>query len=169
MTEKSTAAAKKATAPRKVNTTRKRKGARKTRRTAFREAFPGYLGIAFVAASVMTVIFGIVPYIIIGLAGVISGNFPSSDQGGIYGVAPGYPWFQPPFWLLWIPAVIMFVLSIVTIPMASKLDSLFLSARGDLAVFAFLGLTVTLLFTLRGFVDYLIAVWQLWGPGKWRG
>lgn len=197
MTSSGAAAPQRPTSTRAKSSTRA-KGASAKRRTsartpfAFSDEWPGFLGWAFLGAVAMTVLFGIVPYIVVGIVGLVAGTFPSSDQGGIYGTAAGYPFFQPPFWLLWIPALIMLVLSVVTIPMPSKLDSLLFSARADLAVFAFLGFTVTLaavgafggpqaetllwacavwlvavaLFTIRGAVDWTIGLWRLWHPQR---
>ena len=162
----------------------------KRRRLVFLDQWPAYLGWTFLVWVASTVLFGIVPFIVVALIGLIQGTVPASDAGGIYGTGAGYPLFVPPFWLLWVPAVLGLVLSIATIPLRPKLDSFLLSARGDLAAFAFVGFVQTVaaagafggpqaltlfwcslvwlvavaLFTLRGAVDYVAEAWRLWGP-----
>ena len=135
------------------------------RRIAFLDDWPGYLGWTFVAAIVLTVLFGIVPFIVVAVIGLGQGTIPSSDAGGIYGTGPGYPLFQPPFWLLWIPAVLTLVLSVGTIPMRSKLDSFVFSVRGDLAVFAFVGFVQTI--AAAGAFGGPQAVTLLWASLVW--
>ena len=145
--------------------TTRRSTASAARRIAFLDDWPDYLGWTFVAAVVLTVLFSIVPFIVVTVIGLVQGTIPSSDAGGVYGTGPGYPAFQPPFWLLWIPAVLTLLLSVVTIPMRSKLESFVFSVRGDLAVFAFVGFVQTI--AAAGAFGGPQAVTLLWASLVW--
>ena len=145
--------------------TTRRSTASAARRIAFLDDWPDYLGWTFVAAVVLTVLFSIVPFIVVTVIGLVQGTIPSSDAGGVYGTGPGYPAFQPPFWLLWIPAVLTLLLSVVTIPMRSKLESFVFSVRGDLAVFAFVGFVQTI--AAAGEIGGPQAVTLLWASLVW--
>lgn len=73
-----------------------------------------WIASLFVSSIFAVVVFGLLPSGVVSLVGGVQGMLPSTAQGGMLGIAPGYPFAQPPFWLLWIPALSMLVLSVLT-------------------------------------------------------
>lgn len=98
-----------------------------------------WVGQAFFWTSIAIVVLGILPIVVNAIAGLAAGTLPDD---GILGDGPGYPLFQPPFVVLWLPAIAMLVLSIATfsLPMARWL----VGARFDMSMIALIGLGTTL-------------------------
>lgn len=92
--------------------------------------------------AILIVALGILPIVVIAVIGLIQGTVPDSDDGGILGAGPGYPLFQPPFWLLWVPAVMMFGLSVATFPL--PLQRFLWGARLEMSTVAMVGFGTTL-------------------------
>ncbi|MGV8967027.1 MAG: hypothetical protein ACOH2F_12190 [Cellulomonas sp.] len=73
--------------------------------------------VVFWAAGVFYVLAGFVPVILIMIIGIINGTSPDEADGGLWGVAPGYPAFDPQSWLFFLPALALLFLSLWTIPL----------------------------------------------------
>lgn len=145
-----------------------------------------------VVSSILVVLFTLVPVIVIAIIGAAQGTVPSSEEGGFFGYAEGYPAFNPQNWLLLIPALGMLFLAFYTLPMrersflsgnrallfivsttaaglAATFGSAFIGAPGVGAggfiaamVFAF----AALLFALRGLLGWLRLVPKSWRPAQ---
>lgn len=103
-----------------------------------------WMRVAFGLIVIALVAILLLPVLIVAGIGFAQGTIPSSDAGGILGVAPGYPVFAPPFWLVWIPALGALALSLATWRFRGQfMDSIF-SARWDLGLVSFFGATTTL-------------------------
>lgn len=72
----------------------------------------------------------LLPPILLMIIGLIAGTTPTEAQGGVLGVANGYPAFNPQAWLMWVPAAAMLFLSVWTIPLPLQSSSPF--GRGAL-------------------------------------
>ncbi|MDO8381762.1 MAG: hypothetical protein Q7T17_02080 [Microbacterium sp.] len=92
--------------------------------------------------AILVVALGILPIVVVAVIGLAQGTVPDSEDGGILGSGPGYPLFQPPFWLLWVPAVMMFGLSIATFPL--PLQRFLWGARLEMSTVAMVGFGTTL-------------------------
>jgi len=138
-------------------------------------------------ATVLVVLFGLVPQIGIGIIGLLRGDLPAD---GVLGTSAGYPLFQPPFWLLWIPALLMLASSIVSIREEKPSGFVLWPARWELSILSFVGATITgsaavsygapqlmivlwatvpwllaiAVFAIRGGYSMIREIWELWGP-----
>ncbi len=101
-------------------------------------------GRVFLWSGLCIVAFGMLPLAIVAVIGIVQGTVPTEADGGIIGSAPGYPLFQPPFWLLWLPALGMLSLTVITWPFPSRFPAYFWGARFDMSVIAMVGLLTTL-------------------------
>ncbi|MCR2785098.1 MULTISPECIES: hypothetical protein [unclassified Microbacterium] len=127
------------TSPAVKRTTRPaaKRGAAKTPRVILADRLFFWTGMTIVA-------FGLLPIILIAVIGLIQGTLPSEADGSITGTAAGFPLFQPPFWLLWLPAVGMLALTVITWPFPARFPAYFWGARFDMSVISGLGLMTTL-------------------------
>lgn len=104
-----------------------------------REVLAGRL---FFWSGMAIVAFGLLPVIVVAVIGLMQGTVPTEADGGILGFAPGYPVFQPPFLLLWLPALGMLALTVITWPFPSRFPTYFWGARYDMSVVSAVGLGV---------------------------
>ncbi|PRY67022.1 hypothetical protein B0I08_108106 [Glaciihabitans tibetensis] len=74
----------------------------------------------YTAAGVFFVVVCMLPVAIVMIIGLATGTAPTEAQGGVFGVADGYPAFNPQSWLLWIPAAAMIFLAIWTVPLPMR-------------------------------------------------
>lgn len=101
-------------------------------------------GRVFFWSAMGVVAFGMLPLAIIAIIGIAQGTVPSEADGGIIGSAPGFPLLQPPFWLLWLPALGMLALTVITWPFPSRFPAYFWGARFDMSIISLVGLLTTL-------------------------
>lgn len=103
-----------------------------------------WIRVAFGWIVILLAAILLLPVLILAGIGFAQGTIPSSAAGGVFGSGPDYPAFAPPFWLLWIPALGAFALSLATWRFPGQfMDSIF-SARWDLGIISFVGATTTL-------------------------
>ncbi len=91
---------------------------------------------------VLVVILGLGPQILLGIIGVVRGDIPAD---GVLGSSETYPIFQPPFWLLWIPALLMLAAAVLSMGPGRPGPLWLFPARWELAVLGFVGLSITLM------------------------
>lgn len=103
------------------------------KRQSWRARAEAITDITFSLTTLYLVAVAMVPPIIIAIIGIVSGTFPTQQQGGLLGVASGYPAFNPQSWLLYPPAVVFLALSIYTIPLPLK--DFLATSRGFLTAF----------------------------------
>lgn len=114
--------------------------------------------------AVLTVLFGVLPSVVIFLIGLVEGTVPPK---GYLETGPGYPSFQPPFWLLWIPGLIALVFSVVSIPISGKFPTYFWGSRLEMVTVAIFGwattFTAAVAYGAEQFLSLLIltGVWML--------
>ncbi|MFT4214485.1 MAG: hypothetical protein QM622_06885 [Microbacterium sp.] len=140
-------------------------------------------------AMILVVVLGLGPQILIALVGIIRGDFPKDD---ILGQTDTYPFFQPPFWLLWIPALLMLAAAILSMGKDKPEPLWFFPARWEIAGLAFTGWVITaesafayggpqamivlwasapwllamVLLAVRGTWGLIREIWEVWGPGR---
>lgn len=170
--------------------TRSTTAARRRRRT--RTARTGADRWSAVLASwsiVLLVVFGVLPQIVVGLIGLVRGDIPAE---GVLGAGDGYPLFQPPFWLLWAPALLMLAAAVVSIREDKPTPLLLWPARWELAIVSLVGALITfgaavsyggpqfqiviwavvpwvlaiVVFGVRGAYGLAREAWELWGPSS---
>ncbi len=76
--------------------------------------------IVFTASTIFFVVVGLGPIPVAGILGLVSGVYPTQEQGGIIGHVPGYPAFPYFAWLIFLPAAAALFLSVYTIPLPLK-------------------------------------------------
>lgn len=176
-------------ADRVVSAKRATRTARRTRTP--RTGTDRWAASAVLWSMVLVVLLGLAPQILVGIVGVVTGEIP---PGGVLDHSDAYPFFQPPFWLLWIPALLMLAAAVLTMRPGKPAPLLLFPARWELAILAFVGLCITatcagayggpqLMVVLWACVPWLLAVvllavrgawelareaWSLWRPGKRR-
>ncbi|PRY67019.1 hypothetical protein B0I08_108103 [Glaciihabitans tibetensis] len=106
-------------------------------------------GAAFWCAGIVLVAVTLLPVLVIMAIGLVTGTTPSEDEGGIYGVASGYPAFDPQAWLIWIPAIVLLAFSLFTIPLPMR----GMSGRGSAGLSRPVLTYVTLALFLMAFVN----------------
>lgn len=107
--------------------------------------------------AALIVLFGILPIVAIAVIGLAQGTVPDSADSGILGAGPGYPLFQPPFWLLWIPAVMMLSLAIATFPL--PLQRFLWGARLEMSTVAMVGFGTTLAASVAYGGEHIALAW----------
>ena len=173
-------------APRSARSARARSA--RTGRSARRTAAQRWSARLAFWSIVLLVALGIVPQIVVAVIGLVRGDVP---PGGVLAASETYPAFQPPFWLLWIPALLMLGSALISIRETKPRGFLLWPARWELSLVAFVGAMITLgaavaydapqfavvmwaivpwllailVFAVRGAVDLGREAWQLWGPG----
>jgi len=107
--------------------------------------------------AILIVLFGILPIVVIAVVGLAQGTVPGSEDDGILGRGPGYPVFQPPFWLLWIPAAMMLGLAIATFPL--PLGRFLWGARLEMSTVAMVGFGTTLAASVAYGGEHIALAW----------
>ncbi|MBN9215782.1 MAG: hypothetical protein ABS62_11740 [Microbacterium sp. SCN 70-200] len=149
---------------------------RNTRRRASRTTTELWAGRAALWAIVLVVVLGLGPQILLGIIGIIRGDIPAA---GILGSSDTFPLFQPPFWLLWIPAMLMLAAAVLSLGAGKPQPLWLIPARWELAILAFVGLCITLecaaayggpqlMIVLWAGVPWLLAIVLLAVRGTWE-
>lgn len=91
--------------------------------------------------AILVILFSVVPALIVVVIGLLHGSVPPD---GLLSAGSGYPAFQPPFWLLWIPGVVALIFALVSLPVSGRFPSYFWGGRLEMTVVALLGFFTTL-------------------------
>jgi len=116
--------------------------ARRRKRRAPKSRREVLTGRVFFWSGMGIVAFGMLPLLAVSVIGLAQGTVPVDR--GILGAGPGYPLFQPPFWLLWLPALGMLALTVITWPFPARFPSYFWGARSDMSIISAVGLMTAL-------------------------
>lgn len=146
---------------------------------AMKRLFPRGI-VSFMGFSqTITVLFtglSILGFVVVNMiAGLLMGTWPDADAcaaGGLRNGAgawlcegPGYPLFYPPFWIMLLPAVLMAISSIISIPLPSKVGARNTISRFVLWVICVVAALQTLVGAVAygGYLNWMLvpAVW-LW-------
>ncbi|MBD7957349.1 hypothetical protein H9651_06835 [Microbacterium sp. Sa4CUA7] len=99
-------------------------------------------GRVFFWSGMGIVAFGMLPLLAVMVIGLAQGTVPV--ESGVLGTGAGYPLFQPPFWLLWLPALGMVALTVITWPFPARFPTYFWGARSDMSAISAVGLMTAL-------------------------
>lgn len=119
-----------------------------------------FLQLAPMLTAVLTVLFAAVPMLVIFIIGLAQGRVPAE---GFLGAGAGYPIFQPPFWLLWIPGLIALVFAFVSIPVSGKFPGYFWGGRLEMSTVSLFGFFSTLEATIAYEADQFSILFPLTG------
>lgn len=112
-----------------------------TKRADAATAVQRFLQVAPMLTAVLTVLFGAVPMLVVFVVGLAQGRVPSE---GFLGSGSGYPIFEPPFYLLWIPGLIALVFALISVPVSGKFPGYLWGGRLEMITVSLFGFFSTL-------------------------
>lgn len=131
--------------------------ARRPRRANRGRKAPAHLAPTLLGVVLAIVLFGMAPLVLIAVVGISQGTLPPD---GVLGAADGYPLFQPPFWLLWLPATAMLVLGVTTWRLPERFPQFFWGARFDMSVLSLVGAVTTFTAAVAyGAPQFTVVIW----------